>query len=99
MFDAKQKYHLIDVSDEELNSEEMYSIDSGTTDTYFIKSLSDEFRNLWLEVTGFEYTNDPFAVSKDSDLLKFPTIVLQMIPHTGGVGDEVQTDDPRTGKQ
>lgn len=99
MFDAKQKYHLIDVSDEELNSEEMYSIDSGTTDTYFIKSLSDEFRNLWLEVTGFEYTNDPIAVSKDSDLLKFPTIVLQMIPHTGGVGDEVQTDDPRTGKQ
>ena len=96
MYDAKQKYHLLDVTPQELNGNEMYNFDSGTTDTYFIKSLSDEFRKLWVEITGMEYTNEPIMVSKNSDLLKLPTVVLQMIPHMGGVGDEVQTSDPRT---
>merc|ERR1719253_565828 len=72
----------------------MYNFDSGTTDTYLIRSLSDEFRKVWKEVMGYEYTNSP--TFRDADLAKLPTLVLQMIPHNGGVGDEVRTRDPRT---
>jgi len=96
MFNTKHKYHVLDITQVELNGNEKYDIDSGTTDTYFIKSLSDEFRKVWMEITGREYSNEPISVGNDSDLLKFPTIVLQLVPHVGGVGDEVQTDDPRT---
>ncbi|KAL7533841.1 hypothetical protein ACHAXR_007248 [Thalassiosira sp. AJA248-18] len=96
MFDAKSKYHLVDVTEEELNGPEMYNFDSGTTDTYFIQSLSDSFRKLWKETTGMDYSNDPIKVNSDLDLLRFPTVILQMHPHDGGIGDEVQTSDPRT---
>jgi len=96
MFNTKHKYHVLDITQDELNGNEKYDIDSGTTDTYFIQSLSDEFLKVWKEITGREYSNEPISVGNDSDLLKFPTIVLQLVPHVGGVGDEVQTDDPRT---
>ncbi|KAL9180241.1 hypothetical protein ACHAXT_008211, partial [Thalassiosira profunda] len=95
-FDTRSVYHQLDVEEEQLNGDEMYNFDSGTTDTYLIKSLSDEFRAKWKEITGMTYTNKPIAVIKDSDLLKFPTLVLQMIPDNGGRGDEVDTGDPRT---
>jgi len=96
MSSSKSKYHLLDISEEWLNGEEMYNFDSGTTDTYLIQSLSNEFRTIWKDVTGMDYTNDPISFNSDSDLLKFPTLILQMIPHNGGIGDEVQTGDPRT---
>lgn len=96
MYDAKSKYHQLDVGEGELNGNEMFNFDSGTTDTYFIQSLSREFRKLWKEATGMEYTNEPIRVSKETDLLKFPTIILQIVPHAGGIGDEVLTTDPRT---
>jgi len=95
MFDAKAKYHLLDAGEDLLNGDELFNFDSGTTDTYFIHSFSDEFRKLWKELTGMEYSNDPIAVNNDADLLKFPTVVLQMISHNGGIGDEVKTGDPR----
>jgi hypothetical protein len=97
MNDVTMKYHLVDASMEWLNGEQMFNLESATTDTYFIKSLSGAFRNLWLEITGMEFTNEPMAMGGNSgvDLLKLPTIVMQIIPHNGGIGDEVQTGDPR----
>ena len=61
------------ISEDSLNGDEMYSFDSGT-------EISDEFRKIWREVTGIDCTNNPILVNSDSDLLKFPTIILQIIP-------------------
>lgn len=95
MSDVTKKYHLIDASMEWLNGDQMYNLESATTDTYFIASVSGAFRILWREITGSDYTNEPMTLGNDSELLKLPTVVLQMIPHNGGIGDEVQTGDPR----
>eukprot|EP00985_Skeletonema_marinoi_P020728 scaffold12390_cov80-Skeletonema_marinoi.AAC.1 len=53
---------------------------TGTTDTYFIKSISDEFRKYWYDMTGIEYSNDPIQASA-IDIRALPTIILQMSPH------------------
>jgi hypothetical protein len=87
MFNEKSRYHPIDVGLSAI-------IDSGTPDTYLVESISNEFRKLWLQVTKREYTNDLIDML-ESDIARLPTIVLQMIPHHGGVGDEVQVTDPR----
>ena len=42
-----------------------------------------------------EYSNEAIAIKSESELHKFPTVILQMIPHEGGIGDEVETNDPR----
>lgn len=94
MFDTNAKYSMLQLSEEALNGKERFSIDSGTTDTYFIKSISDEFRKYWEDMTGLEYSNEPIHAS-DIDVKGLPTIILQMTPHEGGVGDEIKTDDPR----
>ncbi|KAL7446619.1 hypothetical protein ACHAXM_011641 [Skeletonema potamos] len=94
MFDGSAKYSMLQLSEETLNGKEKFSIDSGTTDTYFIKSISDEFRKYWNDITGLEYSNDSIPAS-DIDIKGLPTIILQMTPHEGGVGDEIVTDDPR----
>ena len=95
MNDSTKKYHMVDASPEWLNGDQMYNLESATTDTYFIQSVSGVFRYLWREITGMEYTNAPITLGGDSDLQKLPTVVLQMIPHDGGIGDEVETADPR----
>lgn len=95
MYDAGAAYHLLDVSEESLNGMEMYNIDSGTTDTYLIQSLSDEFRKVWKDVTGTEYTNEPVKIGSEAELRRLPTIIMQMYPHNGGIGDEVDEGDPR----
>ena len=94
MFDTSAKYSMLQLSEEAINGKEKFSVDSGTTDTYFIKSISDEFRKYWYDMTGIEYSNDPIQAS-DIDIRALPTIILQMYPHEGGVGDEIKTDDPR----
>ncbi len=94
MFDANAKYSMLQLSEDAINGEKRFSIDSGTTDTYFIKSISDEFRKYWKDMTGLEYSNDPISAS-DIDIKGLPTIILQLTPHEGGVGDEIRTDDPR----
>ncbi|KAL7518522.1 hypothetical protein ACHAWX_003342 [Stephanocyclus meneghinianus] len=93
MYDKKAKYHQLEVDEEALNGDEQFDIDSGTTDTYFTKSLSDEFRRVWTEITRQNYSNDPVKLS-DEQLRLLPTVILQLHPHEGGVGDEVQFDNP-----
>ncbi|KAL3785789.1 hypothetical protein HJC23_007345 [Cyclotella cryptica] len=93
MYDGKAKYHQLQVDEDALNGDEQFDIDSGTTDTYFTKSLSDDFRRVWTEITQQEYTNDPVKLS-DDQLGKLPTVILQLHPHEGGVGDEVKFDNP-----
>lgn len=94
MYDANAKYSMLQLSEDAINGEKKFSIDSGTTDTYFIKSISGEFRKYWKDMTGMEYSNDPMQAS-DIDIRELPTIILQLTPHEGGVGDEIKTDDPR----
>jgi hypothetical protein len=94
MFDSSAKYSMLQLSEEMLNGKEKFSIDSATTDTYFIKSVSDEFRKYWKDITGLEYSNESIPAS-DIDIRGLPTIILQMTPHEGGIGDEIKTDDPR----
>ena len=55
MGDSKSKNHLLDISEDWWNGDEMYSFDSGT-------ELSDEFREIWREVTGMDCTNNPILV-------------------------------------
>jgi len=98
-YDAKSKYHRLDADEVALNGAEMYNIDSGTTDTYLISSLSDEFRRVWKEITGLDYSNDPISTDAawDGSLSRFPTLVMQFLPHPEGVvGDQDHYDDPRT---
>ena len=94
MFDTSAKYNMLQVTEEMLNGKEKFSIDSGTTDTYFIQSISNEFRKYWQDLTGLEYSNDPIPAS-EIDIRSLPTIILQLTPHEGGIGDELKTDDPR----
>jgi hypothetical protein len=93
MYDKKAKYHRLEVEEEAMNGDEQFDIDSGTTDTYFTKSLSDEFRRVWAEITRQDYSNDPVKLSEEQ-LRLLPTVILQLHPHEGGVGDEVQFDNP-----
>lgn len=97
MYDASSTVHALNATEEELNGATGgFSIDTGTTDTYLTRAASDEFRRVWKEITGAEYrtfTNEPMRLTPDQ-LEKAPTIMLQMSPHEGGIGDEVQTRDP-----
>ena len=97
-YDAKSKYRHLDVDEVALNGSEMYNIDSGTTDTYLIASLSDEFRRVWKELTGLDYSNDPIPPDAvEGGLSRFPTLVMQFVPHPDAVvGDQDHYDDPRT---
>ena len=94
MYDGKAGYHQLDVEEETLNGGDgMFDIDSGTTDTYFIKGIGEEFRKVWKEIVKSDYTNEPVKLS-DQELRKLPTVILQMVPHEGGVGDEVSFQNP-----
>ena len=93
MFDSNAAIHQLDADEGALNGKEEFNFDSGTTDTYFTKGFSDEFRKVWKDIVGSDYTNDPMPLS-DSQLRNLPTILLQMVPHEGGVGDEVRTNNP-----
>ncbi|KAL3766212.1 hypothetical protein ACHAW5_002558 [Stephanodiscus triporus] len=88
MFDVESRYHAIDVGVGAI-------IDSSSSDTILVVGhVSDEFRRLWTEITGAEYSHDPIAM-RESDLPRLPTVIFQLVPHPGGVGDEVRTTDPR----
>ena len=95
MYDGKAGYHQLNVEEDVINGENdgMFDIDSGTTDTYFIKGIGEEFRRVWKEIVKSDYTNEPMKLS-DQELRKLPTVILQMVPHEGGVGDEVSFQNP-----
>jgi hypothetical protein len=93
MYDGKAKYHALELEEEELNGDGQLDIDSGTTDTYFTKAIGREFTRVWREITKTDYTNDPISLSEDQ-VRKLPTVMLQLVPHEGGVGDEVTFDNP-----
>ena len=91
MYDGTSTYHALEL--EKMDTLDDFDIDSGTTDTYLISALSGEFRRVWKDITRTEYTNSPVKLSEDQ-LRKLPTVMLQIIPHEGGVGDEVKFDNP-----
>lgn len=51
-------------------------IESGTTDTYFISELEQPFKAAWNQLVGWEYTNQPTALTYE-EMIKLPVIVIQ----------------------
>lgn len=92
MYDGTSAYHALELETEDTTLDD-FDIDSGTTDTYLISAISGEFRRVWKDITRTEYTNTPVKLSEDQ-LRKLPTVMLQIIPHEGGVGDEVTFENP-----
>lgn len=52
-------------------------VDSGTTDTYWNKGISQAFKKAFQEVAGRPYTNSPLSLTHD-ELLALPTILIQL---------------------
>jgi len=53
-------------------------VDSGTTDTYFMSSVSEPFRAAWNKMTGLIYSNKPMKFKSKADMLALPTVVLRL---------------------
>jgi len=63
-----------------MNSGKGVILDSGTTDTYLHISMEKPFSDAWKKITGKAYTNNPIKLSR-GDLLKLPTILIQMMAY------------------
>jgi len=71
----------VDISEAELNRGTTI-VDSGTTDTYFTRSIATAFHALWKDFTGKTYNNNPVNLS-EKELNSLPTILFQL----QGLGD------------
>lgn len=69
-----------------MNSGKGVILDSGTTDTYLHISMEKPFSDAWKKITGKAYTNNPIKLSR-GDLLKLPTILIQMMVRLSGHSD------------
>jgi len=52
-------------------------VDSGTTDTYLNKRLSQPFAEVWKKVVGKDYNNEKVKLSKEQ-LMSLPTVLFQI---------------------
>jgi hypothetical protein len=52
-------------------------VDSGTTDTYFTRSLAPYFYKVWKDMTGTDYGNKKMTLT-DAELDAMPTIIFQL---------------------
>lgn len=68
--------HTVDVTSELLNSGSVI-VDSGTTDTYFTKSLNAPFKSAFKKIVGYDY-NENGMVLKDEEVERLPTILVQL---------------------
>lgn len=53
-------------------------VDSGTTDTYFMSSVSEPFMAAWKKMTGLTYSNKPMKFKSKAEMLALPTVVLRL---------------------
>jgi len=75
-----------------INSGKGVILDSGTTDTYLHKSLAQPFNNAWKKITGKPYTNLPVKLTRQQ-ILKLPTILVQLVPYDTGFDDNLGSPD------
>lgn len=66
-----------------VNSEKGVIIDSGTTDSYLHKSLSQPFNAIWKQLTGSSYSNAPIRLTREQ-LHNLPTIYIQIMAFNNG---------------
>jgi Eukaryotic aspartyl protease len=66
----------VDISEADLNRGTTI-VDSGTTDTYFTRNIATAFHDLWKEMTGETYTNNPVDLTEEQ-LNALPTILFQL---------------------
>ena len=66
----------LDASEETLNRGRVI-VDSGTTDTYFPRSIASDFNKVFKELTGTDYGHDAVDLSPEQ-LDALPTILLQL---------------------
>ena len=74
--DATLTVTPLDVSEDNLNRGGII-VDSGTTDTYFSRSIASAFTAVFEEMTGQKYGHDPVDLTPDQ-LNALPTILLQI---------------------
>ncbi len=73
-----------------INSEKGVIIDSGTTDSYLHKSLSQPFNEIWKQLTGSSYSNAPIRLTR-AQLNSLPTIYIQIMAFNNGL-DTIELD-------
>ncbi len=88
----KTDYALISDKMKLLNSGSGIIVDSGTTDTYFHRSMRAPFAQAFKKFTGQAFTNKKMKLTKE-ELMALPTILIQMAPHKGEVDDSMDVDD------
>lgn len=90
--EGKPVYRLVTDDAERLNSGRGVIVDSGTTDTYLSRFLAPTFRKIWLEMTGMAYSNHGKKLTRE-EVLKMPTILVQMTAYQDGLDASVNADD------
>ena len=81
----------LEISEADLNARGVI-IDSGTTDTYFMSTLGPLFQEAWKEMTGKKYANKGMTF-KPEELLKLPTIIIQLQGASKEYYDRIYGDD------
>lgn len=77
--DLRARARRLNLDESELNAGGTI-VDSGTTDTYLNRGVSEEFRREWEAVTGFAFQNDKLKLD-DDQLARLPDILVQIQGH------------------
>jgi len=70
-------YRKLKIDERSMNGSKGVIVDSGTTDTYFSRSIAGEFKKVWKEYTGRDFNNEFFSMT-DAEADMLPTILLQI---------------------
>ena len=76
----KPQFTLVSKDEKMMNTGSGIIVDSGTTDSYFSRSLKKPFENAFKAMTGMSYSNRRMTLTKEQ-VLELPTILIQMTPH------------------
>ena len=87
------------ISEDQLNKGSVI-VDSGTTDTYFTKTLKAPFLAAFKELVGFDYNTRGMKLT-DTQVQSLPTILVQLVgipqssePGTPGLAHKIDTEHP-----
>lgn len=80
----------LDLEEEKINQGGII-VDSGSTDTYFIKQLAPVFKETFFKLTNREYSNSAWTLTEE-EFKAMPTLILQLASNP----DENQGKDPNS---
>jgi len=86
------RMHKLAVSESNLNRGNTI-VDSGTTDTYFTRSIAEQFKKVWKELTGNDYSHTAVSLTEEQ-IRGMPTIVLVMSGVNGTPMEDEPTGEP-----